>query len=179
MEWLLLEAFRIYFSAIPCLADRVVERLASAVEEGVVEQGDAQAVRRAHQVAAGSALARLREGRLVYRNLLFPHLSYRCQDCGEEVQGAYWELVNPITNDRGVFRTRLVHELITHRRMSYQESVLNFSGTVVALEDHTWDFQALLRILDGLSTPPAVLAEIQTMLQPVKPSALAAKKGAV
>lgn len=174
-----MEAFRIYFSAIPCLAERVVERLASALEEGVVDPNDSHAVRRAHQLAAASALTRLREARLVYRNLLYPHLTHTCQDCGESIVGAYWELVNPLTHDRGVFRTRLVHELVSHRRISYQEPVLNLSGTVIALEDHTWDFEALLRILDGLSIPPAVLTELHTLVQPPKQAQLLSKKGGV
>jgi pilus retraction protein PilT len=170
-----LEAFRIFLSAIPCLADRVLERVASTLAEGGEEREEMQAGSHAHQAAAATALARLREGRLIYRNVLYPHLSHTCQDCGEPVVGAYWELVNPVTHVRGVFRTRLVHELLSHRRSSYQEPIVNLSGAIIAMEEHTWDFEALLRILDGLSIPTAVFTELHTRLQPLEPAPVAAE----
>ncbi|MEB3197477.1 MAG: hypothetical protein VKP62_09770 [Candidatus Sericytochromatia bacterium] len=159
-----MEAFRIYLTAIPNLAERVVEILASTLEEGGLDVNDAESLRQAHRHALNAAFTRLRDSRTAYVNVLYPHLRQLCGDCGQEFCGAYWEVANPMTSERSVFRTRLIHELIVHRRTAYEEPLYNLSGTAIAIERHSWNLDALLRVLQGLTVPPAVVSELRAMV---------------
>jgi hypothetical protein len=155
------EAFRIYLSAIPRLTDRIVERLAETLEEGVVDPNQPEALQQAHEVAREAALQRLRQTRSPYHHVWHPRLQEPCPTCQQPLVGAYWELCNPQSGARALVATRLVHELVAHRRTGFEQEVQNLTGTGSALGVVEWPVEAVLRVLDGLSVPPAALTELR------------------
>lgn len=156
----IVEAFRIYISAIPCLAERITERLAEALEEGVIDTSDPNAVRDAHEAAREAALARLKQARSAYYVIWHPKLRASCPQCDAELRGAYWELANPISARRVLVPVRLVHELVAHRRTGYDETLQNLNATAAVIESRDWDVPAVLKVLEGLAVPPAVATEL-------------------
>jgi hypothetical protein len=155
------EAFRIYLSSIPRLTDRIVERLAETMEEGLIDPNQADALQQAHAVARDAALERLRQTRSAYHHVWHPRLHDTCTSCQQALVGAYWELCNPLTGARAIVPTRLVHELVAHRRTGFEQEVENLTGTGSAAGVVEWPVQAVLRVLEGLSVPPAALTELR------------------
>lgn len=156
-----MEAFRIFLSAIPCLSDRIVERLAESLEEGVVDTSNPDAVRDAHEAAQEAALARLKQARSPYHVIWHPKLRGTCPQCEAELVGAFWELCNPLSGRRALLPVRLVHELVAHRRTGFDETLQNLNATAAVIEPRDWDVPAILHALEGLAVPPAVATELR------------------
>ncbi|MEB3329926.1 MAG: hypothetical protein VKQ33_11900 [Candidatus Sericytochromatia bacterium] len=156
-----MEAFRIYLSAIPRLTDRIIERLAETLEEGLVDPNQPDALQQAHEGAREAALQRLRQTRTAYHHVWHPRVQEPCPTCQQLLTGAYWELCNPQSGARALVPTRLVHELVAHRRTAFEQQVLSLTGTTSAASVAEWPVEAVLRVLEGLSVPPAALTELR------------------
>lgn len=175
-----MEAFREYLSTVPRLADRLMERLADALTEGTFDHNNADELRLAYKEAQQVALEKLEDEKSAYYGIVYPQVLWKCPVCSTETSGAYWELSNPITKERGMFRVRLIHELLAHGSDDYSEPIVNLSDTQVGFDEHTWDAKKMLNILNGLPVPPAALQEMQALAakQAQAKAAMAAGKGA-
>lgn len=158
-----MEAFRQYLSTVPRLADRLMERLADALEEGTFDHNNADELRLAYKEAQQVALEKIEDEKLPYYGIVYPQVLWKCPQCGEETKGAYWEISNPLTKERGMFRVRLVHELLVHGQDEYSEPIVNQSDVQMGFDEHTWDAKKMLGILEGLPVPPEAIQELQAL----------------
>lgn len=159
------EALREYLGQMPKLSDMLLERMGEALEEATFDHNNAEEMRLAYKEALQVALERILERKLPYFAITYPQSLWKCPTCQEETKGAYYEISNPITHARGMFRVRLMHELLAHGRMGYCEPIVNMSDTLMGEDDHNWDFKKLTKILDGLPVPEPVMAEIRSGLE--------------
>lgn len=175
-----MEAFRQYLSTVPRLADRLMERLADALNEGTFDHNNADELRLAYKEAQQVAVEKIEDEKIAYYGIVYPQVLWKCPECQEETTGAYWEISNPVSKERGMFRVRLVHELLVHGRDEYSEPIVNLSDTQMGFDEHTWDAKKMLRILEGLPVPPAAIQEMQALAakQAQAKAAAAAGKGA-
>ncbi len=158
-----MEAFREFLSTLPRLADRLMERLADALDEGTFDHNNADELRLAYKEAQQIALEKIEDEKLPYYGIVYGQVLWKCPQCGEETKGAYWEISNPITKERGMFRVRLIHELLAHGADDYSEPIVNLSEVQMGFDEHTWDAKKMLKVLDGLPVPPAAIQELQDM----------------
>ena len=158
-----MEAFREYLRTIPRLADRLMTRLADALEEGTFDHNNADELRLAYKEAQQVALEKIEEEKTPYYGIVYAQVLWKCPACGEETQGAYWEISNPLTKERGMFRVRLIHELLVHGNDDYSEPIVNLSEVQMGFDEHTWDAKKMLKVLDGLPVPPAAIQELQAL----------------
>lgn len=174
-----MEAFRAYLGTWPRLATKLMERLAEALEEGTFDHNNADELRLAYKEAQQVALERIEDGKTPYYGIVYPQVLWKCPNCQEETTGAYWEVSNPLTKERGMFRVRLVHELLAHGEAFYVEPIVNMSDTLMGQDEHHWDAKKMLKILDGLPVPPEALQELQALAakQAEEKAAAAAGKG--
>lgn len=175
-----MEAFREYLRTIPRLADRLMERLADALTEGTFDHNNADELRLAYKEAQQVALEKIEDEKVAYYGIVYPQVLWKCPSCGEETKGAYWEISNPVTKERGMFRVRLIHELLVHGNDGYSEPIVNQSDTQMGIDEHTWDAKKILNILNGLPVPPAAIQELQALAaqQAQAKAAATAGKGA-
>lgn len=170
-----MEAFQAYLGTWPRLATKLMERLSEALEEDAFDHNNSDELRLAYQEAAQVALERIQDSKLPYYGIVYPQVLWKCPNCAEETKGAYWEVSNPHSKERGMFRVRLVHELLVHGQDFYVEPIVNMSDTLMGEDNHTWDAKKLLKILDGLPVPPEALAELKALeAQQAEAKALAA-----
>lgn len=174
-----MEAFRAYLGTWPRLATKLMERLAEALEEGTFDHNNADELRLAYKEAQQVALERIEAGKTPYYGIVYPQVLWKCPNCQEETTGAYWEISNPVTKERGMFRVRLVHELLVHGESYYVEPIVNMSDTLMGQDEHHWDAKKLLKIIDGMPVPPEALQELQQLAakQAEEKAAAAAGKG--
>lgn len=156
-----MNALREYLAEMPKLADMLLERMGEALEEAAFDQNNAEEMRLGYKEALEIALERIRERQIPYYVLTYQQVLWKCPTCSEETKGAYYEISNPLTNARGMFRVRLLHDLLVHGQSGYTEPIVNMSETLIGLDEHVWDFKKLAKVLEGLPVPEAVNAEIQ------------------
>lgn len=159
-----MEALRQYLQAMPKLADTMLEHLGEIVEKEKVDYNKVDDMREACARALDAAVNELKSRQVPYYAVTYPQVYFKCEDCREEVKGAYYEISNPVTNARGVFRTRLMHALLAHGQTSYVEPILNQSETKLGEDHHPLDVKKLMGILKGLPLPDAVTQELQAGL---------------
>ena len=85
----------------------------------------------------------------------------KCPHCKAELEGAYYEVSNPKTMVRGMFRVRLMHDFLEHGYAEYTEPIVNMSDTLMGEDEHKLDAKKMLRILEGLNYPAEVRAELE------------------
>lgn len=160
-----MEALRNYLKEMPKLSDVLLEFLGELIEKEGVDYNRVDDMREAIAKAHAQAMDELKQKKLPYYALTYPQTLYKCEDCRQEVRGAYYEISNPITAARGTFRVKLMHELLEHGKGHYVEPIINMSETKVGEEEHGIDCKKMLKILDGLAMPPDVAAELQSGIQ--------------
>lgn len=160
-----MEALREYLGQMPKLADALLERMGEALEEATFDHNNAEEMRLAYKEALEIALERIKDRKVPYFAITYPNALWKCPTCQEETKGAYYEISNPLTFQRGLFRVRLLHELLVHGRDSYQEPIVNMSDTLMGEDHHKWDFKKLAKVLDGLPVPDAVMAELHAAME--------------
>jgi hypothetical protein len=158
-----LEALRQYLAEMPLLPDVLLECLGESMAKGLFDHNNADELRLAYKEAQQLALERIGDREKPYYVVTFPQVAYKCQTCSEELRGAYYEISNPKTMSRGMFRVRLMHELIAHGRSGYYEPIVNMSDTLIGEDDHNFDVKKFLGIVQGLPVPPAVMADLQAV----------------
>lgn len=160
-----MEALRNYLKEMPKLSDVLLEFLGEVIEKEGVDYNRVDDMRDAIAKSHAMAMDNLKERKIPYYALTYPQSQYKCEECRQDVRGAYYEVSNPITNARGTFRVKLMHEWLEHGRHHYVEPIINMSETKVGDEAHGVDCKKLSKILDGLPLPPEVAAELQAGIQ--------------
>lgn len=153
-------ALSAYLNGIPCLADALMEQLANALDQELFDHNNAEEMRLAFKEAQQLALEKIKDAGLAYYSVVYPQVLYKCPRSGKELKGAYWEISNPITNQRGMFRLRVVHSVREFQEDRYTEPIINMSDTVMGEDEHVFDRPKLAKILQGLNVPPALQAEL-------------------
>lgn len=155
-----MEALRNYLKDMPNLTNALLERLGEVMEEGTFDYNNAEEMRLAYKEAQQVALERIQDSKVPYYVVVYTQVLQKCPHCKEELKGAYYEISNPITMTRGMFRVRLMHDLLEHGFASYTEPIVNMSDTLMGEDDHHLDAKKMARILDGLPIPDEVKAEL-------------------
>ncbi len=156
-----MESLRAYLQAMPQLSNRLLEQLAVAMDsEGGFDYNNAEEMRAAYADAQQLALNRIIEEKTPYYAVTYPQVFYKCQTCAAEVRGAYYEISNPITTKRGMFRVRSMHEFLAHGVTFYREPILNMSETLIGYDEHHLDVRKLTTVLAGLALPEAVREDL-------------------
>ena len=164
-----MEALRRYLAEMPLFSTLLLEVLGEALEGESFDHNNADEMRLAYKAAQDRSLAIVRERQVPYHVITYPQVYFKCERCREEIRGAYYEISNPLTNARGMFRVRLMHDLLVHGEAGYTEPILNMSETQLGIDDHQLDFKKLAKILDGLPLP----ADVQNELAAGMPAATA------
>jgi hypothetical protein len=155
------EALRNYLKEMPNLTNQVLERLGEVMEEGTFDYNNAEEMRLAFKEAQQVALERIVDHKVPYFVTVYNQVLSKCPHCREELHGAYYEISNPITMVRGMFRLRLMHDFLEHGFANYTEPIVNMSDTLMGEDDHHLDAKKMLKILEGLPVPEAARAELQ------------------
>lgn len=155
-----MESLRQYMTALPRLADVVLDHLGERLETARIDANNAEDMRRAYQAAQREAVAALAARPSAYYVVTYPQLLSRCPTCKAEFSGAYWEVSNPVSGVRGQFRARLMHDFLVHGATRYAEPILNMSETELGVDTHVLDFRKLARVLAGLPLPQAAAGEL-------------------
>ncbi|MDB5101702.1 MAG: hypothetical protein JWM80_6123 [Cyanobacteria bacterium RYN_339] len=157
-----MEALRKYLQEMPQLATKLLERLGEVMEEDKsFDYNNAEEMRLAYKEAQQVALERINEAKVPYYALTYPQTFFKCPTCALEIRGAYYEISNPITMNRGMFRVRSMHEFLDHGQPVYTEPIINMSDTLMGDDEHHLDVKKLAKILDGLPIPDDVMADLQ------------------
>lgn len=156
-----MDALRAYLSEMPALATRILENLGEAFEVDHVDYNNSEAMRQAYLKAHAASLETLRAAGTPYYAVTYPQVRAKCPACQTEIEGAYWEISNPVTMARGIFRARLMHDLIAHGEASYAEPIVNMSEVQLGVDEHGLDKAKLAKILDGLPLPSGVAEALQ------------------
>lgn len=158
-----MDALRAYLQAMPNLSTKLLEQLADLMSTGGgFDYNNAEEMRAAYAQAQQTAMAHLVEAQSPYYVITYPQISFKCPTCSTEVRGAYYEVSNPITTKRGMFRARSFHEFLEHGGTSYREPILNVSETLIGHDEHHLDVKKLATVLDGLPLPGSVLADLRS-----------------
>lgn len=153
-----MEALREYLKGqLVQLSDELLVWLGELLERDNFDRNNSEEMRVAYQMAHDKAMAQLKEQQRPYYAVTYPQTTMRCPTCKEELRGAYWEISNPITCARGMFRARLMHELLEHGEAFYSEPIINMSETQLGIDEHHLDTKKLAKILNGLPLPQAAL----------------------
>jgi hypothetical protein len=156
------EALRKYLQEMPQLSTKLLERLGEVMEDDKdFDYNNAEEMRLAYKEAQQVALERIQDAKIPYYALTYPQVFFKCPTCALEIRGAYYEISNPITMSRGMFRVRLMHEFLDHGQTMYTEPIINMSDTLMGEDEHHLDVKKLAKILDGLPLPAEVEAELQ------------------
>ena len=155
-----MEALRAYLSEMPALSTRILENLGEAFEVDHVDHNNSDAMRQAYLAAHARALEGLKAAGTPYYAVTYPQLRAKCPACQAEIEGAYWEVSNPVTMARGIFRARLMHDLIAHGEARYSEPIVNMSEVQMGVDEHALDRAKLAKILDGLPLPAGVATDL-------------------
>lgn len=153
-------ALSAYLNGLPCLADELMEKLADALEQELFDHNNSEEMRLAFKEAQQLALEKITDAGLAYYSVVYPQVLYKCPRSGKEIKGAYWEISNPKTFQRGMFRMRVVHSVREFQEDRYTEPIINMSDTVMGDDEHVFDRPKLAKILAGLNIPPALAAEL-------------------
>ena len=156
-----MEALRAYLKEMPNLTAQLLERLGEVMSEDLFDYNNAEEMRLAYKEAQQVALERIQDRQVPYYVIAYPQVLAKCPHCKEELKGAYYEISNPITMVRGMFRVRLMHDLLEHGYAEYTEPIVNMSDTLIGEDEHHLDAKKMLRVLDGLPVPEAVRAELE------------------
>lgn len=156
-----MEALRNYLKEMPQLSNVLLERLGEVMEDGLFDYNNAEEMRLAYKEAQQVALERLGDREIPYYALVYPQVLWKCPQCQTETKGAYYEISNPKTMNRGMFRVRLMHDLLEHGASMYTEPIVNMSDTLIGEDEHHLDAAKLLRVLDGLPVPAEVRQELE------------------
>lgn len=157
-----MEALRKYLQGMPQLNQALLERLGEVMEEDKnFDYNNAEEMRLAYKEAQQVALERIVDRQIPYYALTYPQVFYKCPHCQQEIRGAYYEISNPVTMNRGMFRVRSMHEFLEHGHLVYTEPIINMSDTLMGEDEHKFNVQKLAKILEGLTPPPEVTAELQ------------------
>lgn len=159
-----MEALGKYMKEICYLPTMVLEALGRSMDLGLFDHNNAEELRLAYKEAQQLAMEKVNDSERPYYVVTYPQVKYRCATCGFEVVGAYWEISNPKTHARGMFRARMMHELIEHSRPGYFEPIVNMSEVHITDDEHEMDLKKLKKILAGLPLPPDVAAELDAGL---------------
>ncbi|HEY9721012.1 MAG TPA: hypothetical protein V6D47_03310 [Oscillatoriaceae cyanobacterium] len=152
-----MEALREYLKGqMVQLSDELLVWLGELLERDEFDRNNAEEMRVAYQMAHDKAMAELKEKQRPYYAVTFPQTNTKCPTCKEELRGAYWEISNPISCARGMFRVRLMHEFLEHGQPFYSEPIINMSETQLGVDEHHLDTKKLAKILAGLPVPQAV-----------------------
>jgi hypothetical protein len=162
-----LEAVRQYLQAMPQLSDLLLEFLGEIMEAERIDYNKMDEMREAYKRAQAEAVEATKTRAVPYYVVTFPQAMYKCDTCQEEVRGGYYEISNPLTATRGMFRVRLMHEFLVHGNSIYSEPIVNMSETQLGIDTHQLDAKKLLKILKGLPVPEAVILELQAALESV------------
>lgn len=149
-----------FLDRVPCLADELMNKLADALDQGLFDHNNAEEMRLAFKEAQQLALEKIKDAGLPYYSVVYPQVQFKCPRSGKELKGAYWEISNPITHQRGMFRVRVVHSAREFQEDRYTEPIINMSDTVMGEDEHVFDRPKLARILQGLQVPPELAAEL-------------------
>lgn len=159
-----MEALREYLKNMPSLAEKILEQLGEILETESFDRNNAEEMREAFAKAHQRALDGVKQGQLPYYAVTFPQATSKCSECRAELKGAYWEIANPISCSRGMFRVPLMHHFLEHGNPFYSEPIINMSETQLGIDEHKLDAKKLAKILNGLPVPPAVTAELEAAL---------------
>lgn len=159
-----MEALANYMKEMAYLPNEVLIALGRSMDLGLFDHNNAEELRLAYKEAQQIAMEKVNDRECPYYVITYPDVKYRCATCGKEVVGGYYEISNPKTHQRGMFRVRLMHELIEHGRSGYFEPIVNMSEVHITDDEHNLDFQKLKKILAGLPLPPAAQAELEAGL---------------
>jgi hypothetical protein len=66
--------------------------------------------------------------------------------------------------NRGMFRVRSMHEFLEHGQTVYTEPIINMSDTLMGEDEHRFNVKKLAKILEGLTPPTEVTAELQAAI---------------
>lgn len=157
-----MEALRNYLKDMTKLESVMLVRLGEICDKENIDFNKTDEMREAVARAQAAAVQDLKERQAPYYAVTYPQLLYKCPSCREELKGAYWEISNPVTNARGVFRVRLMHEFLAHGESHYIEPIINMSDTKLGDDDHKLDAKKLAKILQGLALPPEAAAELES-----------------
>lgn len=157
-----MEAIRKYLQEMPQLSTKLLERLGEVMaDDPDFDYNNAEEMRLAYKEAQQVALERIGDAKIPYFAITYPQTFYKCPTCSLEVRGAYYEISNPITMVRGMFRVRTMHEFLDHGNTVYTEPIVNMSDTLMGDDEHHLDLKKLGKILNGLPLPDEVMAELQ------------------
>lgn len=157
-----MEALRNYLKEMTKLESVMLVRLGEICDKENIDFNKTDEMREAVARAQKAAVEELKQRQAPYYAVTYPQLQYRCPECREEVRGAYWEISNPVSNARGVFRVKLMHEFLAHGHTHYLEPIINMSDTKLGDDDHHLNAKKLAGILKGLPLPPEVTSELES-----------------
>lgn len=163
-----MEALRNYLKEMPELSKVLLERLGEVMEEGTFDYNNAEEMRLAYKEAQQVALERIQDRKVPYYVIAYNQVLQKCPHCKEELRGAYYEISNPVTMQRGMFRVRLMHDFLEHGFVEYTEPIVNMSDTLMGEDEHKLDAKKMMRILDGLPYPDEAKAELERASEPGK-----------
>ena len=159
-----MEALQNYMKELCYLPHMVLEALGRSMDLGLFDHNNAEELRLAYKEAQHIAMEKVNDRERPYYVVTFPDVKWKCPTCGKEVVGAYWEISNPRTNARGMFRARMMHDFLEHGRPGYFEPIVNMSEVHITDDEHELDLKKLTKILTGLPLPPEVQADLQAGL---------------
>lgn len=151
----MLDELRRYIADMPILADMLQQAVYQ--NKGTATNTEEQRfhLEELHQ----GIVKRLKEEKLVYGVRFNPDHENHCPICRKTFMGTYFEINNAATGKAIVSSMRLIHALVEHEQLFFQEQMINVSGTRVGEMRLTLDVKAIRKVFDGAVVPAEVLAE--------------------
>ncbi len=157
----MLDELRRFIGQMPILADQLQQAVYQNRGNATNTEEQRFYLEELHQ----GIVKRLKEDRSLYGVVYNPDLENHCPICSKEYKGSYFELNNAATGKAIVSSIRLIHALVEHEQLFFQEQMINVSGTRVGEMRLVLDVKAIRKVMDGGDVPADVLAEAEQAIE--------------